>query len=288
MFFEGIRTEGQLMGAADCLSLRWYLGYDLHEALPAHSSLTKIRNWYGVTILRRFFDRIAEQCQQVELVWGKELDFGPTQVEASAHRDKMLPSLPRRRCQRAPCRALPQGDKSQDEQGLPVEPAPIPLPVDLPPDVEAELTAKNAARHNWIAELGRPERAETHGSYQRQSHIWVNNTDPDATLMHKKGGGTTIDYHTHFAVDGIKARIILDTLVTPSEVMDIQPMLDLLWHVCFRWHLQPEFACGDTIYVTIVNIMALENANIHAYTPLPNSDQRTGFFGKQRFTYEAD
>ena len=73
MFFEGIRSERQLMViAADRLSLRWYLGYDLHEKLPDYSSLTKIRNRYGVAIFRRFFDRIVEECQQVGLVWGKE------------------------------------------------------------------------------------------------------------------------------------------------------------------------------------------------------------------------
>ena len=73
MFFEGIRSERQLMEiAADRLSLRWFLGYDLHEKLADHSSLTKIRNRYGVAIFRRFFDRIVEECQQAGLVWGKE------------------------------------------------------------------------------------------------------------------------------------------------------------------------------------------------------------------------
>ena len=44
MFFEDIRSERQLMEvAADRLSIRWYLGYDLNEPLPDHSSLTKIR-----------------------------------------------------------------------------------------------------------------------------------------------------------------------------------------------------------------------------------------------------
>src|SRR5579885_1342617 len=56
MFFEGLRSERQLMRhAADRLSVRWYLGYDLDEELPDHSSLTRIRNRYGVQIFRRFF-----------------------------------------------------------------------------------------------------------------------------------------------------------------------------------------------------------------------------------------
>lgn len=42
MFFEDLRSERQLMRVvADRLSLRWYLGYDLHEPLPDHSSLTR-------------------------------------------------------------------------------------------------------------------------------------------------------------------------------------------------------------------------------------------------------
>ena len=44
MFFEGLRSERQLMPhAADRLSVLWYLGYDLGEPLPNHSSLTRIR-----------------------------------------------------------------------------------------------------------------------------------------------------------------------------------------------------------------------------------------------------
>ena len=34
--------------AADRLSIRWHLGYDLHETLPNHSSLTRMRKRYGV------------------------------------------------------------------------------------------------------------------------------------------------------------------------------------------------------------------------------------------------
>src|SRR6266496_2716900 len=74
MFFEGMRSERQLERVgADRLSVRWYLGYDLDEPLPDHSSMTRIRERYGLEVFRRFFDAIVEQCQQEKLVWGKEL-----------------------------------------------------------------------------------------------------------------------------------------------------------------------------------------------------------------------
>ena len=90
MFFEGIRSERLLMKhAADRLSVRWYVGYDFNESLPDHSSLSKIRTRYGIEVFRRFFDAIGEQCQQAKLVWGKQLDFDSTQVQANADLDSL-------------------------------------------------------------------------------------------------------------------------------------------------------------------------------------------------------
>ena len=58
---------------ADRLSLRWYLGYDLTEPLPDHSSLTLIRERYGLDVFRRLFEAIVEQCIVAGLVLGVEI-----------------------------------------------------------------------------------------------------------------------------------------------------------------------------------------------------------------------
>src|SRR5262245_58496925 len=56
-FFEWLRSERELLRVpADRLSVRWYLGYDLDEELPDHSSLTRIRKRYGLPVFRRFFE----------------------------------------------------------------------------------------------------------------------------------------------------------------------------------------------------------------------------------------
>jgi transposase len=76
MFFEDIRSERLLMRqVADRLSVRWYIGYDLDEPLPDHSTLSKIRQRYGLEVFRRFFEAIVRRCQEAKLVWGKELYF---------------------------------------------------------------------------------------------------------------------------------------------------------------------------------------------------------------------
>ncbi len=94
MFFEDLRSERRLMGVvADRISLRWYLGYDLHEPLPDHSSLTRIRERYGLGVFRRFFERIVELCVEAGLVRGEELFFDSTTVKADAARGSLVPRL---------------------------------------------------------------------------------------------------------------------------------------------------------------------------------------------------
>jgi len=88
IFFEDLRSERQLMRVvADRLSLRWYVGYDLFESLPDHSSVTRIRERYGLEIFRHFFERIVEMCFEAGLVQGRELYFDATKVEANASLD---------------------------------------------------------------------------------------------------------------------------------------------------------------------------------------------------------
>lgn len=129
----------------------------------------------------------------------------------------------------------------------------------------------------------------------RQWTIWrilshdprVSTTDPDATIMLHKDG-SHLGYQTHYVVDGGKARIILTVLVTPAEVMENQPMLDLIFRTRFRWKLWPRQVTGDTKYGTEENIVALENQHIRAYVALPDNDHRTEFFSSDRFRYEAE
>src|SRR5438094_8068046 len=87
---------------------------------------------------------------------------------------------------------------------------------------------------------------------------------------------------------GCRADGTLTALVTPDDVMENTPMLDLLWRVRFRWHLHPKRAIGDTTYGTAENIQAVEDAGIRAYVPLPNWDQRTPFYGPSQFRYDPE
>ena len=285
MFFEGLRSErGLVRVAADRLSVRWYLGYDLDEALPDHSSLTRIRQRYGLAVFRRFFEAIVEQCRAAGLIWGKELYFDATQVNANAS----LKSIKPRFAVEAHLGELftedPADESSPDED----ESQPIELPVPITEAEREQLIRSNGERHDWLTRNGAPDRTIIREGYRRRSDFEASTTDPDAALMAHKKGGLRFGYHDHYAVDGGKARIILEVLVTPADVMENQPFLDMLWRVCYRWQLRPDQVTGDATYGTVASIVAVEDQAIRAYVPLSDVGKRPGFFGPEAFIYDAE
>ena len=291
MFFEGIRSERQLIETASLnLAHRWYLGYALDEELPDHSSLTRIRQRLGIDNFQHFFEQVVDLCQGARLVSGRELYVDATKVEANADLDSLIPRF--------------YYEAKTHVAGLfPTDPAPTngheansadPLPsedlLQLPTRArQSEEPTEHGAAPRWklLEERRLDPRRPSIGTYQRTTDFRVSPTDPDATPM-RTGTRISLGYHDHYIVDGGKQRIILAALVTPADVMENVPLRDLLWRVCFRRKLRPDQVTGDTTYGTIENIVGVEDAGIRAYFPLPDFDRRTLFFGKNEFVYDAE
>src|SRR5689334_11747766 len=178
MFFEGLRSERDLVRVAtDRLSVRWYLGYDLDEPLPDHSSLTRIRERYGLEVFRRFFEAIVEQCQAAGLVWGRELYFDGTKVAANAGKESVKPRFAVEAHlsnlfgleagepgDEEPAQQTAEGAAPTEAEGLAV---PLALPSSLPPEEYEQLAQRNAARHDWIEQVGAQDRSVKGCNYQR-------------------------------------------------------------------------------------------------------------------------
>jgi IS5 family transposase len=75
------------------LAHRWFIGYDLHAAVPDHSSLTKIRERFGLETFQKFFEHIVALCVEARLVLGEELYFDSTKVNANAAINRLIPRV---------------------------------------------------------------------------------------------------------------------------------------------------------------------------------------------------
>ena len=135
----------------------------------------------------------------------------------------------------------------------------------LPASDDEELTVFNSAKEDWITRVGRQKREVKGNFYRRKADLFLSKTDPDASPMKRKGADHShLGYQAHCVVDGGKARIILGVLVTPFEVTENEPMLDMLWRAAFRWKSWPRRVTGDSAYGTVENVAAIERAGVRA------------------------
>ena len=259
MFFEGIRSERQLMDVVNVnVAHRWYIGYDLDEQVPDHSALSKIRDRYGLETFQFFFEHVVEQCFAAGLVWGKELYFDGTKIQANADFDKVVPRF-----------------EFVAQQHLET--------------LFDKVEARTAPPLSFVEQYDgqRLLSSRTHSIQERQADTHTCTTDPDATPLYSQPDHSRLGYNLHYVIDGGKARIILGALVTPACIQDNTPMLDIERWVRFRWEIDPVIAVADKKYGTLSNVVGLEQDRMQAYLGLPDHSQRHNLFTYQDFVYDA-
>jgi len=139
-FLLGIVHDRRLMreGQAN-LAIRWFIGYALHEALPNHSSLTRIRQRWGAGVFRRVFTRVVRQCQAAGLVSAETVH-----LDASIRRLTEKPPIwPASACRCPKRRRHNQGGKPLRNRPAPVQ---INRTTSLAPNPPITTTAATGSR----------------------------------------------------------------------------------------------------------------------------------------------
>jgi len=84
-FFEGIDSErGIAWRVADSMALRDFLGYDLTEGTPDHSSLSRTRRLMSLETHQNVFQWVLTVLAKEKVLKGKTLGFDATTLEANA------------------------------------------------------------------------------------------------------------------------------------------------------------------------------------------------------------
>ena len=89
-FLLGIVHDRRLMReAAVNIAIRWFVGYGLHEALPDHSSLTRIRQRWGAERFRRIFERTVQACVTAKIATGEIVHLDASLIRAHVSWDSL-------------------------------------------------------------------------------------------------------------------------------------------------------------------------------------------------------
>lgn len=98
-YFHGIVHDRKLMREAQVnLAIRWFAGFAIHEKLPNHSTLTRIRQRWGEERFKNVFLKTIQSCIDAGLVSGETVHFDATLIRADVsweslavqHADKVI------------------------------------------------------------------------------------------------------------------------------------------------------------------------------------------------------
>ncbi len=175
-YFEGIDSErGIAWRCADSLALRGFLGYELNERTPEHSSLSVIRGRIDVETHREVFQWVLKVLAKSDLLKGKTIGIDATTLEANA----ALRSIVRR-----------DTDQPYEE-----------FLQDL-----AKASGIESPTREDLAKIDRKRLKK--GSNQD----WYNPNDPDAKITKMKDGRTHLAHKAEHAVDLETGAIVAVTL----------------------------------------------------------------------------
>ena len=87
---EGIAHVRELMRQVQVnLAYRWFIGYNLDEKLPDHSTLSKALDRFGDELFNELFERSIAKCRNSGLIEGKVLHVDATTIRADLDRNRV-------------------------------------------------------------------------------------------------------------------------------------------------------------------------------------------------------
>ena len=87
----GIVHDRRLMREAQVnIAIRWFIGYGLHERLPDHSSLTRIRQCWGEERFRKIFRRTVTACLDARIATAEVVHIDASLIRADVSWESLV------------------------------------------------------------------------------------------------------------------------------------------------------------------------------------------------------
>lgn len=115
-----------------------------------------------------------------------------------------------------------------------------------------------------------------------QTH--VSTTDPDATMVSRKGSYMKLSYKAHYSVDA-KNRIVMDCHVTTGARHECKVMPDRIHYLLGRFKFPIEQVMGDKGYGRGDTYSYLRGQGIRSYIPLHSDNLGKGRISRGEFQY---
>ena len=281
-YLNNMNSDRALMRfCSNCLDIRLFLGYDINENLPFHSTISRTRSLFGEDLFLELFRKVLSLCIGKGMVRGKRMAVDAAFIKANASMD-----------------SLAEKEVLEDASAFVNE---------LEENSEFKTTSTRKkmveGHHAWkkkeyngMPGNNKSGRKDEDGKEIRakylSNHTHYSPSDPDAKISVKPGKARQLNYSGQLAVDDAH-HVILGACASSSGSKDsviFPDIMDQTIENCRQNHIPIDEVLADAGYSSGDTLKYCKDNNLNAY--IPNFGQyknsREGFvFNKEESRYEC-
>jgi transposase len=296
-YLENLNSDRRIIAHASMrMDILFFVGYDLDEPLPWHSTLSRTRQLFGHEVFEALFLKVLEMCVKKGMVGGKRQAVDSAYIKANASMDSLLEK-----------EVMEDGkiftmELVKNEEDKPKQP-PTKPEIDLGKQVSAQKKKEVDGHHKWQekAYKGQPqgrknpsedsfdEEKETDSRKRNKflsNHTHYSSTDPDARISVKPGKPRQLTFTAQTTTD-TKQHVITNILADFSDFRDSESVKKIVNQTQDNLKyvgLKMEELLADTGYSSGHSLSYLKFWGITGY--IPNFGQYKN--SRPGFTYDPE
>lgn len=269
-FLENLNSDRRIMATtAMRLDIMYFIGYNIDEPLPWHSTLSRTRQLYGRELFQLLFSKVLALCVQKGMVLGRQQAIDSVYIKANASLDRLVEK-----------QVISETEVYARE-----------LDQNMPPEYTVTQAKKKQVEghHAWKKKAykdmpgSRVEDEEGNAVRPKylSNHTHYSPTDPDARISTKPGKPRQLNYSGQVSVD-THSHLICGAVADYADRRDSQSLPRILATTIdnLKPHgIKIEELLADTGYSSGDALRAIDFHRIDAY--IPNfggyKPQREGF-----------
>lgn len=276
-YLENLNSDRKIMAHVSMrMDMLYFIGYDIDESLPWHSTISRTRQLLGEEVFRELFKEVLRLCVNKGMVSGKRQAIDSAYIKANASMDSLVEK-----------EVIEDADSYMDE--LQEE------------EIKTVTSAKKKeveGHHQWKAKeyRGQPKGGtnkegdlDEYGNTIRpkflSNHTHYSKTDPDARISVKPGKPRQLNYTAQTVVD-TSSHVITAIMAEYSDKRDSQSLAGAITQAqenLSEHDLHIEEVLADTGYSSGEALKYLRDRNITGY--IPNFGQYKN--SREGFIYNA-
>lgn len=250
------------------LDILYFLGYDLDEPLPWHSTLSRTRQLLGKEVFEQLFEKVFAMCIEKGMVSGETQCIDSALIKANSSLDSLLEKQPDQ--DSAPSAVMKVVSNDSTDQG-PRRPARFDKSTLEQRTISAkdfELSEIKGRQDHWAETQERKPHSERAKYLSNKTHY--SPTDPDARIAVKPGKARNMSYLASVSVDkaqGVIAHMQAD-LADGKDNQFLISIVEALQKRFKSYQLPLKKIVADAGYSSGEIYQYLENRHLTPYIPI--------------------